>query len=674
MDGNSSERGRHRHRAHIEKPPAVEDPQWTSSSSDRPQWTAPEPRSWFEKQGGAGGATRWNPDQHVPAPARWRPVSELTDTAWGAGAAWHDPKAPWNVAAGPADGSPDASQDGAGGGAGGGSRDAELWTTDSDAAWGGTAATAGPGGNAADPGRNAAGPDESGRNGAGPDQAGWSGAGPDQAGWNGAGPDQAGGNAAGPDQAGWNGAGPDQGGRNAAGSDQGGRNAAGPDQGGWNAAGPDQGGWNAAGPEQGGWHGAAQGGWNAAGAPTDSAWTSSAGEPGAVAVLDRPDEPAPARKHAVRHPLRLGLFALVLFGLIAGSVTWMSMDKSVQLRVDGEARSIKTYASTVGGVLDDQKIVVGAHDTLAPGRDAKIADGSEIVLRRGRLVTLTVDGKPRQVWTTATTVQEALEQVGYRQNGLFVSANRSTRLPLEGYQLTVRMPKTVTIVADGRKRSITTTVPTVSEAMEAAGVTVDGDDRVSQLAGATVRAGMTITVTRVLTKSSTTQAVVEYKTVEKTDPKAEAGSRTVKTKGVEGMQQVTRVETYVNGKLTSSKVAKVTVLKAPVDEVVVLGPEVPEEEAPTPPPASQPAGCADFPTTGGLNWCGLAKCESGLNPSAYNPAGPYYGLYQFDQQTWTANGGAGSPSGKSIAAQTAVAYNLYQARGASPWPVCGRNL
>ena len=102
-----------------------------------------------------------------------------------------------------------------------------------------------------------------------------------------------------------------------------------------------------------------------------------------------------------------------------------------------------------------------------------------------------------------------------------------------------------------------------------------------------------------------------------------------------------------------------TVLKQPVDEVVVVGPE---------PPPAQPAECADFPTTGGLNWCGLAKCESGLNPNAYNPAGPYYGLYQFDQGTWNSNGGTGTPSGKSIAEQTRVAYNLYQARGRAPWP------
>jgi soluble lytic murein transglycosylase-like protein len=35
----------------------------------------------------------------------------------------------------------------------------------------------------------------------------------------------------------------------------------------------------------------------------------------------------------------------------------------------------------------------------------------------------------------------------------------------------------------------------------------------------------------------------------------------------------------------------------------------------------------------------IAQCESGLNPHAYNPSGPYYGLYQFLQSTFRANGG-----------------------------------
>ncbi len=376
-------------------------------------------------------------------------------------------------------------------------------------------------------------------------------------------------------------------------------------------------------------------------------------------------EPVAAGRRGVKHPVRLALYALVIFGLIAGSAAWLSVDKSVRLTVDGEARTVSTYASTVSGVLDDAGVTFTPRDLLAPTAEAKVSDGAEIVLRRGRMLRLTIDGKSRQVWVHATTVQEALDQVGFRQNGLFVSATRSERLPLEGYDLTVRTPKTVAVLADGRRLRVVTTAATVGQALDEAGVTVDGDDKVSQLATAAVVTGMTITVTRVTRKTTTVRTVLQYDTVEKEDPDAEVGSRDVTTKGVPGLQQVTYVETYIDGKLSSKKVAKVTVLKQPVDEVVVVGPE---------PPPTQPAGCEDFPTTGGLNWCGLARCESGLNPDAYNPAGPYYGLYQFDQGTWQANGGTGTPLGKSIAEQTRVAYNLYQARGRAPWPTCGRYL
>jgi soluble lytic murein transglycosylase-like protein len=35
----------------------------------------------------------------------------------------------------------------------------------------------------------------------------------------------------------------------------------------------------------------------------------------------------------------------------------------------------------------------------------------------------------------------------------------------------------------------------------------------------------------------------------------------------------------------------------------------------------------------------IARCESGLRPTAVNPAGPYLGLFQFLQSTFTHNGG-----------------------------------
>jgi len=72
-------------------------------------------------------------------------------------------------------------------------------------------------------------------------------------------------------------------------------------------------------------------------------------------------------------------------------------------------------------------------------------------------------------------------------------------------------------------------------------------------------------------------------------------------------------------------------------------------------------------------WAKVANCESSGNPRAVNSGG-YYGLFQFDLQTWRSVGGSGNPTNASAAEQLMRAKKLYAQRGASPWPVCGRFL
>ena len=47
--------------------------------------------------------------------------------------------------------------------------------------------------------------------------------------------------------------------------------------------------------------------------------------------------------------------------------------------------------------------------------NAKVRNGSDIVVKRGRLLRLTIDGKEVDVWTTAPTVADALAELGYER-------------------------------------------------------------------------------------------------------------------------------------------------------------------------------------------------------------------------------------------------------------------
>jgi soluble lytic murein transglycosylase-like protein len=70
------------------------------------------------------------------------------------------------------------------------------------------------------------------------------------------------------------------------------------------------------------------------------------------------------------------------------------------------------------------------------------------------------------------------------------------------------------------------------------------------------------------------------------------------------------------------------------------------------------------------NWMvAIASCESGMRPNAYNPGGPYIGLYQFLPSTFAAHGGTNiyDPTQQANIAASMLAHG-----GARSWPVCSR--
>jgi resuscitation-promoting factor RpfB len=362
----------------------------------------------------------------------------------------------------------------------------------------------------------------------------------------------------------------------------------------------------------------------------------------------------------VPRTLKLSLFALVLLGLVGGTVAFYATQNPLTLAVDGQVREVQTYADTVGEVLEDEGLQPQAHDVVLPDAGASVSDGDTVVLNRARPLQLTVDGRSSEVYVTALSVDEALEQLGLRADGLVVSASRSERLPLDGMALSISTPKDVTLVADGQQRVVTTTAGTVADLLAEQGIALSPTDRTSLYPTQPLLPRMRLQVYRVQVSDVVETVALPYATVETPDPEALEGDEEVTQEGVEGQQSVTWRVTAVDGVETAREQVATAVTAQPVDELVTVG--------------TKPRPAAPAPTADGLNWGALAACESGGRPNAVSASGTYRGMYQFSRSTWAAVGGSGDPAAASAEEQTARAQALYARSGAGQWPHCGSRL
>jgi uncharacterized protein YabE (DUF348 family) len=377
-------------------------------------------------------------------------------------------------------------------------------------------------------------------------------------------------------------------------------------------------------------------------------------------------------------PVRYGAPTLVLLAVVGGSVAYSQVDqahKQVSLNVDGETRTVSALARTVGELLTDQGIAVATHDLVSPGLSDPLVEGAQIVVRYARPVSVTLDGTPRTVWTTELTVDDALRSMGVRARGADVSVSRSLRLGRKGVALSVNTRKTVTLRVARRDRTVTTTAATVAGLLTESGLWTRPLDRVTPVRDTTLTNGALVIVQRVEKIRQAVPQAVRHRTHTTRSAKLAAGTRTVGTRGRDGRQTSVFELLTVDGVLASRTLVTRHLDRAPVDQVVVVGTK---RRASRSSSRTTSAGNSDQPSYvgggKGLNWHALAECESGGNPGAVSPNGKYRGLYQFDYRTWAAVGGSGDPAAASAAEQTRRAQILYNSRGSSPWPVCGRRL
>ena len=370
--------------------------------------------------------------------------------------------------------------------------------------------------------------------------------------------------------------------------------------------------------------------------------------------------------------------AVVITALVAGTGAFVGLSTPVDLTVDGEGSTSRTFGSTVADVLASEGIEVERGDEVSPGLDTPLSRGMDITVSTSKDLTLSLDGIESEQTTTAHTVGQALADMGIDARGATVSMGLDAALTDEAATaLSVVTPKTVTVRADGETIPVEATAASVGEVLEHAGVEVSDTDFVTAPLGAPVVSGQNIDVMRTETTTEEVEETIKKKVEKKKTDSLVEGETKVEKKGKDGKRTVV----YEVGTLDGEELTRVEkseeILEEPVTEVVLVGTGDPND----PDSYEVPSDSGSTMTTeeikemlGGPSspWYKIAKCESEFNPKAVNRQNnKYFGLFQFGIPTWQGVGGSGNPADASPQEQFQRAKVLQERYGWSQWECAG---
>lgn len=283
--------------------------------------------------------------------------------------------------------------------------------------------------------------------------------------------------------------------------------------------------------------------------------------------------------------------------------------KTVTLTVDGVSSTVTTASDSVGALLDEQAVVLDSTDAVSPQTSASVTDGMTVGVDHKALITVLDDGTRDERLVSADTVAETRTELALP---VFSPLAASQDQP-------VRYQRAVLFGPSGHQLS----------------------------AKDSIRDGAKAVVQHVRVAYPTLRQRVHLKARTRSTPLLASGTHRALQGGHDGVANVTVRRVFVDGRRTQQRVVHRAWIRKPQRALLRVGT--------------------------GPNWTALARCESGGNPKAVNPAG-FYGLYQFSLSTWRSLGGTGNPTDHDYWGQTRIAWKLYQHSGRSPWPVCGAYL
>lgn len=281
-----------------------------------------------------------------------------------------------------------------------------------------------------------------------------------------------------------------------------------------------------------------------------------------------------SRKFLTLLTSRVAAVAIMVAACCAAMVGYATTTFTVNVFADGQAIPVKTSSRNPDAIVAQTGITVGEDDLVDAssfhvGSDAE--DGNAIIVYRAVPVTFYEKGKKLVSVKAAGTVADAVEKAGIDMEGADTTDLDPDTLLKKNMKINVLRSYKIQLVVGGVKRSVDYAAGTVSDVLKRANIKLGEYDVVKPGLSKTLKPGSKVVVKRVSYETREVEKVIKYGTQTKQSGVLAEGTKRVARQGRDGSKTVTYEDKVVNGKVVSSKkVGEVVHVKA-VDKVVVVG-------------------------------------------------------------------------------------------------------
>ncbi|HEY1085639.1 MAG TPA: ubiquitin-like domain-containing protein [Candidatus Saccharimonadales bacterium] len=355
--------------------------------------------------------------------------------------------------------------------------------------------------------------------------------------------------------------------------------------------------------------------------------------------------------------LALILAPLAVFSRAFAAGSDSASDHLITIHDRGIEKSVISSKNNLREVFSEAGIILDDNDIVEPGLDEElVAKSYQVNVYRARPVIIEDGMAHTKVMSAYQTPKQVAEHAGLTlRDEDKTSMSLTDDFVADGASLRMVIDRAtpLSLVLYGKKETVYTQGSTVADFLKEKNITLASKDHINVKPDTMITENMSIEIWREGKQTITKEEKLNFTVKQIQDTDRPVGYKKVTTVGVPGKKLVTYRVVVKNGKIVKKKAIQTVVTKKAVQQVEIVG--------------AKPSFSGDFAAA----LAKLRSCEGGYD--SWNPAGPYYGAYQFNEGTW--NSVTDAPYGSATPAQQdEAARKLYERRGWQPWPVCGASL